>query len=98
MARKERKRIYLTVDPTTYNKLALYAKRNNFKNECEVVSGLIHIMLDRLESPDNRLLDIPDADGEYIDDLFDSMSHHTKQADGDGAVAITRRTKNYDAL
>lgn len=91
---KERKRIYLSVDTMTYEKLSSFAKRNNYKNECEVVASMVHVMLDRLENAEDRQYDIPDADGEYIDNMFDDMSHVTKQADGDGAVSITHRNRH----
>lgn len=91
--KEKRKRIYLSVDPSTYHKLESFAKRNNFKNECEVVTSMVHVMLDRIESADERRFDIPEADGEYIDAMFGEMSSSTKQADGDGSVSITKRTK-----
>lgn len=91
---KERKRIYLSVDTMTYEKLSSFARRNKFKNECEVVASMVHVMLDRLENADARQYDIPDADGEYIDNMFDDMAHITKQADGDGSVSIIHRNRH----
>lgn len=89
-----RKRIYLSVDDNTYNQLNKFAKTNGFKNECELVMSMVHIYLDRLKNSDDRLYDMPQEDGEYIDNMFVDMANTTKQADGDGSVAVIHRNKS----
>lgn len=89
-----RKRINLSVDHVTYNRLANMVKRQRYKNECELVMSMINVVLDCLEPTGQRQLDMPEDDVMYIDEMFAKMSYATKQADGDGGVAITRRTKN----
>ena len=90
---KHRNRIYLSVDDVTFGRLSKFVKRNGYKNECELVSAMIHVMLDRLNKADERLYDLPSEDGEYIDSMFVEMANVTKQADGDGAVAVVHRVK-----
>ena len=89
---ENRKRINLSVDLITYNRLANFAKRQRYKNECELVMSMINVMLDCLDSEPRRL-DIPDDDVMYIDEMFEQMAHTTRQADGDGGIAITKRNK-----
>lgn len=89
-----RKRINLSVNLVTYNRLAKFAKCHRYKNECELVMSMINVMLDCLEPATQRQLDVPEDDAAFIEEMFAKMSYTTKQADGDGGVAITRRTKN----
>jgi hypothetical protein len=88
-----RKRINLSVDSDTYSRLSQFAKSQRYKNECELVMSMINVMLDRLAPVGKRSLDLPEDDAMYIDQMFAKLSYATKQADGDGGVAITRRTK-----
>jgi hypothetical protein len=66
----ERKRVNISIDPQTYNKLQHLTNKYKFKNVCELLVSFTHILLDRMEGADNRKYDIPDDDGEYIDSMF----------------------------
>ncbi|MBE6326630.1 MAG: hypothetical protein E7077_06145 [Bacteroidales bacterium] len=89
-----RKRINLSVDVDTYSRLSRFAKSRRYKNECELVMSMINVMLDCLVPIEKKRFDIPEDDAMYINEMFAQMSYSaTKQADGDGGVAITRRNK-----
>ena len=94
MVRKIRKRLNLSVTHDTFVKLSMFAKRNHFKNECEVVCSMVSVMLDRLEIVEQRQFDIPDDDAKFIDAMFADMEDTTRQANGDkGCIAVVHRTR-----
>jgi hypothetical protein len=72
---KSRRRINVSVDPETYEKLQQLTAEYNFKNACELLVSFAHILLDRMEAADKRRYDLPDDDGQYIDAMFDDLGH-----------------------
>ena len=74
----ERKRINISVDPDTYERLKALQKSAGLKNPCELIVALVHILLDRMKSAGQRQIDLPDPDGEYIDSIFDDLSAYEK--------------------
>lgn len=93
MPKPQRKRINLSVSPAQFTKLSHYSKKIGCKNECQLVGSLINILLDRLESADNRHIEVEDNEAMYIDSMFNDLACSTRQADGDGGVTITRRNR-----
>ncbi len=87
----ERKRINISVDPETYQKLQKLTKAYKFKNACELLVSFAHILLDRMERPGSRKYDIPEDDGAYIDAMFDDLAH--TQRTPDGTVPVKHRAK-----
>ena len=69
----DRKRINISVDPETYDRLQELKTAYGFKNLCELIVAFSHILIDRMESPDRRKYDLPDDDGQYIDDMFNEL-------------------------
>ena len=69
-----RKRVNISIDPDTYSRMRRMQSLCGFKNSCEMIVALLHVMLDRLEGEEDRKLDIPDEDAAYIDEMFDSLS------------------------
>ena len=86
-----RRRVNIAVDPTTYEKLQLLKEQYGYKNTCELVVAFVHILLDRLEAPNNRQYDLPEDDGAYIDDMFEDLGHVTRQPDGTVPVRHNRK-------
>ena len=78
----DRKRVNISIDPKTYEKLKSLQKAYGFDNVCEMVVALAHILLDRMEETNNRKYDLPDPDGAYIDEMFDELSHVERTPDG----------------
>ena len=94
MVRKIRKRLNLSVTHDTFVKLSMFAKRNHFKNECEVVCSMVSVMLDRLEIVGRRQFDISEDDSNFIDAMFADMGDTTRQANGDkGNIAVVHRNR-----
>ena len=94
MVRKVRKRLNLSITHDTFAKLSMFAKKNNFKNECSVVYSMINILFDRLEDVRQRQFDIPEDDSNFIDAMFADMGDTTRQADGDkGSIAVVHRNR-----
>lgn len=78
----DRKRINVSVDPETYDRLQKLTKAYKFKNACELLVSFAHILLDRLEDGTNRKYDLPEDDGAYIDSMFGDLGHITRTPDG----------------
>lgn len=78
----KRRRVNISVDPSTYDKLQRIKMQYGFKNACELVTAFVHILLDRLEDPHDRKYDIPDDDGLYITGMFDELGHVQPTPDG----------------
>lgn len=78
----KRRRVNLSVDPETYDRLQKLKTAYGFKNACELAVAFVHILLDRLEAPDKRKYDLPEDDGAYISGMFDDLGHAEPQPDG----------------
>lgn len=86
-----RKRINISVDPETYNKLQKLVKDYQFKNCCELMCSLAHILIDRMNQAAGRKYDLPEDDGEYIDTMFDELGHAEPVPDGNPLKRRNRR-------
>lgn len=69
----KRRRINVSIDSDTYNRLLQLQERRGFKTSGEIVAALVHILLDRLEAPPGREYDLPEDDGEYINRMFEDL-------------------------
>ena len=78
----ERRRINISVDPTTYTMLAQLKEQLGMASVCELLVAMAHILIDRVRPEGERKYDLPDDDGEYIDGLFDDLAHTERQPDG----------------
>lgn len=78
----DRKRINISLDPQTYDRLTQLKEAYGFKNLCELVVAFSHILIDRMETPARRKYDIPEDDGQYIDSMFNDLGHAEPQPDG----------------
>lgn len=87
----DRKRVNISVDPDTYEKLQKLVKDYQYKNCCELMCSFVHILLDRMEVAEQRKYDLPDEDGAYIDTMFDDLAH--VQRVPDGTVPVRHHTK-----
>ena len=88
-----RKRVNISVDPETYEKLQRIKQAYGFSNACELVVAFVHILLDRMEVAEQRKYDLPDDDGRYIDEMFDGLGH--VQRTPDGTVPVRHHTKHF---
>lgn len=77
-----RKRVNISLDPATYDKLQRVRQEHGFKNLCELVVAFAHILLDRMEVAGKRKYDLPEDDGRYIDAMFDDLSNVHRVPDG----------------
>lgn len=77
-----RKRINISLDPETYERLRKLQKEHRFSNLCEMVVALVHILLDRTDKAEQRKYDLPEDDGRYIDTMFDELGHVHRVPDG----------------
>lgn len=89
-----RKRVNISVDPGTYDKLQLLKQQYGYKNTCELVVAFVHILLDRLEAPRHRKYDLPEDDGAYIQDMFEDLGHVHRTPDGTVPVRHNRKNIN----
>lgn len=87
-----RKRINISVDPETYNKLQKLVKDYQFKNCCELMCSFAHILIDRMNQAVDRKYDLPEDDGEYIDTMFDELGHVQPTPDGNPPKRRCKRT------
>lgn len=87
----KRRRVNISVDPKTYDKLQLLRQRYGYRNTCEIVVAFVHILLDRMEEAGCRKYDLPDEDGAYIDNMFDDLGH--VQPSPDGTVPVRHHNK-----
>lgn len=86
-----RKRINISVNPATYEKLQRIKRDHGFNNTCELVVSFVNILLDRMEVAEQRKYDLPDDDGGYIDEMFEDLGH--VQRTPDGTVPVRRHSK-----
>lgn len=77
-----RKRVNISLDPYTYEKLQQVQREHRFKNLCEMLTALAHILIDRMEVAGKRKYDLPEDDGRYIDLMFDDLSNVHRVPDG----------------
>lgn len=77
-----RKRVNMSVDPRTYNRLLRIQQTHGFRNLCEMMVAFSHILIDRLEDDTCRRYDLPQDDGAYIDEMFDELGHMGRTPDG----------------
>lgn len=89
----ERKRVNISIDPQTYNKLQHLTNKYKFKNVCELLVSFTHILLDRIGGVDSRKYDIPDDDGEYIDSMFAELGSMPASGAKDNDMQISNYTK-----
>lgn len=88
----DRRRINISIDPRTYERLQGLVREYKFKSICELLVSFSNILLDRMEDKDQRRYDLPEDDGKYIDTMFDELGHVQRQPDG--VVPKTRKTKH----
>lgn len=86
-----RKRINISLDPDTYERLRDLQKEHQFNNLCEMVVALVHILLDRTDDVRHRKYDLPEDDGRYIDTMFDELGHVHRVPDGTVPVRHNRK-------
>ena len=77
-----RKRINISIDPGTYEKLQRLKSEHGFSNACELIVAFVHILIDRLEDARVRQYDLPEDEGKYIDNMFDDLGHSQRTPDG----------------
>lgn len=87
-----RRRVNISVDPSTYERLQLLKEQYGYKNACELVVAFVHILIDRLEDADHRKYDLPEDDGAYIDNMFEDLGHVQRTPDGTVPVRHNRKT------
>ena len=87
----DRKRVNISVDPKTYDRLQSFKKQYGYKNACELVVAFVHILIDRLEDAGNRKYDLPEDDGAYIDNMFKDLGHMQRTPDGTVPVRHNRK-------
>lgn len=90
----DRRRINISIDPKTYERLLQLRRDLGYRNACELIVAFVHILIDRLEPPGSRRYDIPEDDGAYIDNMFDELGH--VQRTPDGTVPVRHNTKRID--
>lgn len=87
----DRKRVNISVDPKTYDRLQSLKKQYGYKNACELVVAFVHILIDSLEDAGSRKYDLPEDDGAYIDNMFDDLGHVQRTPDGTVPVRHNRK-------
>lgn len=86
-----RKRVNISVDPETYERLQQIKQEYGFTNACELVVAFAHILIDRVGVAEQRKYDLPDDQGRYIDRMFDDLGH--VQRTPDGTVPVRKHNK-----
>lgn len=86
-----RKRVNISVDPETYEKLQRIKQAYGFSNACELVVAFVHILLDRMEVAEQRKYDLPDEDGAYIDTMFDELGEADRKPDDTNVCSYTHK-------
>jgi hypothetical protein len=72
----QKKRVSVSIDGWTYERLAHQVERHRFSSVRELLSSLLNVVLDRLEG--GKAFDLPDEEGSYIDSMFAELT----QVDG----------------
>lgn len=80
---RRKKRLSVTVDIVTYERLESLRHKHGFNSLCELVGAMVHVLMDRMEDAEQRKYDLPEDEGRYIDTMFDELSNiqHTLPAD-----------------
>ena len=86
-----RKRINISVDPETYNKLQKLVKDYQFKNCCELMCSFVHILIDRMNRAADRKYDLPEDDGAYIDAMFEELGEADRKPDDTNVCSYTHK-------
>lgn len=86
-----RKRVNISIDPNTYEKLLRIKQEHGFSNVCELVVAFVNILLDRLAKAGERKYDLPEDDGAYIDEMFYELGHVERTPNGE--VPVGRHVK-----
>jgi hypothetical protein len=73
-----RKRINISIDPTTYDELTKVQEQYGFATLCEMLEALTHIMTDHMKPPEDRAFDLNEDDNAIIEGMFDNL--HKKAA------------------
>lgn len=89
-----RKRVNISLDPLTYDRLQDVTRTHGFKTACELVAAMVHVLLDRLEPKDVQRYDLPDDDDEYLRTMFDDLAHSQPQPTGDVPKRIHHKSLN----
>lgn len=87
----KRKRVNISVDPQTYERLQNLKSKYGFTNACQLVTAFVHILLDRMEVAARRQYDLPEDDGQYIDEMFDDLGHSQRTPNGEVPVRHNNR-------
>ena len=92
----ERKRVNISIDPKTYERLQRVKDTYGFKNACKLVVAFVHILLDRVTEAEERYTDLPEDEGAYIDKMFDDLGNYEKTpANTDPPRQRRNRTKKH---
>lgn len=87
-----RKRVNISLDPATYEKLRRIQQRHRFKNLCELMVALATLLVDRMQAAEARSIDMPEDDARYIDLMFDGLAHTEPTPDGTVPVRHNNHT------
>lgn len=68
-----RRRVNISLDPATYERLRRLMDQYHFANMCEMVVALLRLMLSRAEAQTHPHDDLPEDDAAYIDAMFDEL-------------------------
>lgn len=77
-----RKRVNLTLDEVTYERLCCVRDEWGFGNCCELVTAMVRILLDSLDGMRSSGVDTPEGDEAYIRDMFAGLADTTDVPDG----------------
>lgn len=86
-----RKRVNISVDSYTHERLRQLKEKYGYKSVCQLVVAFAHILIDRLEEVGRRKYDLPEDDGAYIDNMFDELGHVQRTPDGTVPVRHNNR-------
>lgn len=69
-----RKRVNISLDPASFRKLEEIGRRYGFRNTTQVVTALVRIYLDRITPEALRRFDLPEDEGDFLDEMFGELS------------------------
>lgn len=79
---RTRKRVNLTLDEATYARLCAMRDAWGFASSCELVSALVHVLLDSVDGGRSSGQDMPEGDSKFIRDMFAGLADTTDVPDG----------------
>ncbi len=88
---KGRRRVNLSLDPASYDRLCRIQREYGFKNPCEMLAAMARILIGRLDPEGGRTPDLPEDDWRYIDGMFAELGDAEKR---DGAVPARRKSRH----